>query len=475
MKTRLLCALLLVGFVAVSAAVAAPASRLNVLYIIADDLNDNLGCYGHAVVKSPHLDALAARGMRFDRAYCNYPVCNPSRASFMSGRRPDTTRVVDNSTPTRAFVKDAIFMPEAFRQQGYRSMKVGKIYHTGDEFEDPRSWDVDVREDKTAKNPPAAQIIRQQGKGGVVLRARDEDTWDGFVARKAVTLLEETVRGGQPFFLAVGFRRPHTPYIAPEKYFALYNPDQLQPRSGPPEHLAKIPKIALTYNLPRGDRFPTDRPGDTMAAYYASISFMDAQVGVLLAAMDRLKLWENTIVVFHGDHGYHLGEHGGLFHKLNLFEETTKVPLIVAAPGAARGVTAGLVELVDLFPTLAGMCRVKMPGDLEGTSFAPLLENPRQPWKRAVFTVVSRDGVSFQPSKGYNPAWLGRTVFDGRHRFTTWPDGSLELYDHRNDPYEYENLAPDARQQAKVAEMKKLLDGGWQAGRPATNGNRTSE
>lgn len=466
MKLPLLSAAALLGALAFSPAAAAPAARLNVLYILADDLNDNLGCYGHPVVKSPHLDALAARGMRFERAYCNYPVCNPSRTSFLSGRRPDTTRVVDNTTPTRAVLRDAILMPEAFRQHGYRSLKVGKIYHTGDEFEDPRSWDVDIREEKTAKNPPPEQIIRRQGKGGVVLNAADADTWDGFVARKAVSLLEETVRGGQSFFLAVGFRRPHNPYIAPEKYFALYDPDTLQPRSGPPEHLAKIPRIALTYNLPRGDRFPTERPGDTMAAYYAAISFMDTQVGVLLAALERLKLWDNTIVVFHGDHGYHLGEHGGLFHKLNLFEETTRVPLLVAAPGRKAGVTPGLVELVDVFPTLAGLCAVKAPGDLEGTSFAPLLDQPGRPWKRAVFTVVSRDGVSFQPSRGYNPAWLGRTVFDGRRRYTVWPDGSSELYDHGNDPYEYDNLAADPRQQAAVGAMKQLLAGGWKAARP---------
>jgi uncharacterized sulfatase len=475
MKTPLLCAAAIFGLLSISPVGAAPAPRLKVIYIISDDLNDNQGCYGHPVVKSPNIDSLAARGVRFDRAYCNYPVCNPSRTSFMSGRRPDTTQVVTNTTPTRAILKDSVFLPEAFRQQGYRSIKVGKIYHTGDEFEDPRSWDIDIREDKTAKNPPEAQIIRKQGKGGVVLNARDEDTWDGFVARKAVSLLEETVRGGQSFFLAVGFRRPHTPYIAPEKYFSLYNPDALKPRSGPPEHLAKIPKIALTYNLPKGERFPTERPGDTMAAYYASISFMDAQVGVLLQAMDRLKLWDNTIVVFHGDHGYHLGEHGGLFHKLNLFEETTKVPLIVAAPGRKAGVTTGLVELVDMFPTLAGMCGVKPPGDLEGLSFAPLLDKPTQSWKRAVFTVVSRDGVSFQPSKGYNPAWLGRTVFDGRRRYTVWPDGSSELYDHRNDPYEYDNLAPDAGSKSVVAEMQKLMDAGWKAALPLKNGRRDSE
>ena len=465
MKNPLLVAALVLGVVSAAALHAAAPARLNVVYILADDLNDNLGAYGHPVVKSPHLDRLAARGVRFDRAYCNYPVCNPSRASFMSGRRPETTQVVTNATPTRAVLGNAVFMPESFRQQGYRSIKVGKIYHTGDAFEDPRSWDVDIREDRTAKNPPKEQILRTQGSDGIVLRAKDEDTWDGFVARKAVSLLEETVREGRPFFLAVGFRRPHSPYIAPEKYFALYDPDTLKPRSGSPEHLAKIPKIALTYNLPRGERFPAERPGDTMAAYYASISFMDAQVGVLLVALDRLKLWDNTVVMFHGDHGYHLGEHGGLFHKLSLFEETAKVPLIVAAPGRKPGATKGLVELVDVFPTLAGLCGVKPPGELEGDSFAPLLDQPGRAWKRAVFTVVSRDGVAFQPSLPYTPANLGRTVFDGRLRYTKWPDGSRELYDHQNDPFEYDNLAADPRQKELVARMQAVMDAGWKASR----------
>lgn len=459
--------LLLIAVTAVSAPAAAP--RLNVLYVVSDDLNDNLGCYGNPVVKSPNLDRLAARGMRFDRAYCNYPVCNPSRTSFLSGLRPDTTRVINNTTPTREFIKDAVLLPECFRQQGYRTIKVGKIYHTGDgdKFEDPRSWDIDIRENSTAKNPPEGQILRKQGKGGVVLRAKDEDTWDGFVARKAAALMEESVRSGKPFFVAAGFRRPHNPYIAPEKYFALYDPATLRPRPGPPEHLAKIPDLALSYKQARGDKFPTDRPGDTIAAYYAAISFMDAQVGVLLATMDRLKLWENTVVLFQSDHGYHLGEHGGLFHKLNLFEETTKVPLIVAAPGRKPGITSGLVELVDVYPTLAGLCGLKAPENLEGVNFAPLLETPGRAWKRAVFTVISRDGVSFQPSKGYDPAYLGRTVFDGRRRYTAWPDGSTELYDHANDPYEYANLASDAQHRAEIAGMKKLLSDGWKAARPA--------
>ncbi len=380
------------------AASANDLARPNVLFIVSDDLNNSLGCYGNPVVKSPNIDRLAARGMRFERAYCNYPVCNASRTSFLSGRRPETTGVLDNATPTRSHLKDAVFLPELFLQHGYRTIKVGKIFHTGDEFEDPRSWDTDIRETKQAKNPPAEQVLRRQGPKGIVLRAKDEDTWDGFVARRAVELMQEAATSGKPFFVAAGFRRPHTPYIAPEKYYALYHPDELRPRSGPADHLAKIPDLALTYRIGVNPRFPEKRPGDTIAAYYAAISYMDAQVGLLLDALDRLGLTDRTIVIFTSDHGYHLGEHGGLWHKLSLFDECARIPLIVAVPGNKPGTSLRLVESVDLYPTLADLCGLPPPVDLEGTSFKPLLDDPTRPWKQAVFTVVSR------PAKNCSPA-----------------------------------------------------------------------
>jgi len=440
--------------------------RPNVLLIIADDLNTNLGCYGHPSVQSPNIDRLASRGVRFDHAYCNYPVCNASRTSFLSGKRPDTTGIVDNVTPPRTFLKDAVMLPEYFRRSGYNTIKVGKIFHTGDEFEDPRSWDIDIRERGTAKKPPTEQIARTQGKSGVVLKADDADTWDGFVAREAVRLMEKAASGDKPFFVAVGFRRPHSPYIAPEKYFALYEPEKLTPRLGPPEHLQHIPDLALTYRLGAA-KFPEKNPGETMAAYYASISFMDAQVGVLLAALDRLKLWDNTVVVFHSDHGYHLGEHGGLWHKMCLFEETTRVPLIVAAPGAGAGIVSPrLVELVDVFPTLDDLCGLEQPPDLEGLSFVPLLRNPERPWKKAALTVVSR-GKNIDATKKLDATQMGRTVFNGHWRYTQWPDGTSELYDHDSDPFEYKNLATDVAQSANRQEFKSLLENGWQAALPA--------
>ena len=439
--------------------------RLNVLYIVSDDLNTHLGCYGHPIVQSPNIDRLAAYGMRFDRAYCDYPVCNPSRVSFLSGLRTPSTQIVDLATPTRTYLKDAIFLPELFRKHGYRTIKVGKIFHTGDQHEDPRSWDIDIRETTQAKNPPESQILRRQGPSGIVLRANDEDTWDGLVARKAAAFVEQAASESTPFFVAAGFRMPHTPYIAPEKYYALYQPDLLKPRRGPLESLAGVPDQALTYRMGINPKFPEDRPGDTLAAYFSAISYMDAQVGVLLDTLDRLKLWDQTIVVFHSDHGYHLGEHGGLWHKLSLFDECARIPLIVAAPSRSPGSTDRLVEAVDIYPTLAELCQLPAPENLEGTSFVPLLDNPNRDWKTAAFTCVSRPREQGNGKFG-ELSTLGRTVFDGRWRYTEWHDTSVELYDHQSDPFEYRNLAGDSAQSEQLAAMKQRLRAGWQAALP---------
>jgi uncharacterized sulfatase len=445
-----------------------------VLLIVSDDLNNDLGCYGNSVVKSPHIDRLAGRGVRFDRAYCQYPVCNASRTSFLSGRRPATTGVVDNLTPTRANLRDVTFLPQHFRQEGYTTVKVGKIYHTGDEFEDPISWDSDTRETKEAKNPPSNQIAARhalQGSDtnrefqGIVLDAADQDTYDGMLARKSVEFMEKGARGEKPFFLAVGFRRPHTPYIAPKKYFEWYAPQRLAAPAEPADHLKNIPSIAFTYK-PGAERPGPDQARRGRAAYYASLSFMDAQVGVLLDALDRLGLWENTVVVFMSDHGYHLGEHGGLWHKMTLFEESAQVPLIVAAPGKKSNAgSPRLVELVDVYPTLAELCGLPAPESLEGTSFAPLLENPDRVWKKAAFTQVSRGGALVATRK-LDPTKMGHSVRTERWRYTEWHTGDAELYDHDGDPKEYRNLARNPKFSGVVVEMKKLLKDGWKAAAP---------
>ena len=210
---------------AATAVSAAEPQKLNVLFIVADDLNCNLGCYGHPIVKSPNIDRLAARGVRFDRAYCNYPVCNASRTSFLSGRRPDTTGIVDNVTPPRTFLKDAVMLPEHFRRSGYTTMKVGKIFHTGEEFEDPRSWDFDIVENRTSKKPPDEQILRKQGKSGVVLKADDADTWDGVRRPQGGRADRKSRRRATSRFSSpLGSAARTRPTSRREKYFALYEP-----------------------------------------------------------------------------------------------------------------------------------------------------------------------------------------------------------------------------------------------------------
>ncbi len=450
---------------------SAATKRLNVLFIMADDMKNAIGCYGDSLAHTPNVDRLAQRGVRFDRAYCQYPVCNPSRTSLLSGRRPDTTGVVDNVTPSRKQMPDVVFLPQHFRQNGYRTLKVGKIFHTGEGHEDAASWDTDIRETKEAKNPPEAQFVRHQGadKSGIVLSAEDGATWDGFVARKAVELLSAAAAGDQPFFLAAGFRRPHSPYIAPERYFALFPLEKIPPLDEPREHLRAIPPLALTYKN-GAKRLPADERAATAAAYYASTAFMDAQLGVLLDAVDRLNIWDNTVVIFASDHGYHLGEHGGLWHKMTLFEESARVPLVIVAPDKQVNASSALVELVDLYPTLVDLCGLPAATGLEGTSCAPLLDHPDREWKSAAFTVVSRVGDTPATEK-LDAKQLGRSLRTARWRYTEWPDGQRELYDHDNDAREHVNLAAgDAASDhtEMLRELSSQLKAGYKAALPPT-------
>ena len=450
------CFVLIVGLLGLllSTDLAAAADKLNVLLIAVDDMNNDLGCYGHPQVKSPAIDALAARGVRFDRAYCQYPVCNPSRVSMLSGRRPDTTRIYDLQTPPRTHLKDVVFLPQYFRQHGYYTAHIGKIFHTGDAFEDPPSWDHEVRE--TGKHPPAEAVIREQRlerpqKYSVewnILRSTDEQTADGVVAQQADELLERVSQDGKPFFVAVGFRRPHAPYAAPKKYFDLYPVDSIPPLDESPEHLQHIPTSAFTY--PAGTSPITARERAAgVAAYWACITFVDAQIGKVLATVDRLNLWKNTVVVFYSDHGYHLGEHGGMWHKMSVFEESARVPLIIAAPGiTGKGKPSPrLVELVDIYPTLVDLCGLPTPAGLEGQSLRPLLDNPDSPWTDAAYTQVLRGEV------------VGRSLRTSRWRYTEWDGGAngRELYDHDADPKEQRNLADDPQHEATRKELGMKL------------------
>jgi uncharacterized sulfatase len=439
---------------------AAESSRPNIVLIVSYDMNCALGCYGHPVVQSPNLDRLAARGVRFDRAYANYPVCNASRTSFLSGRRPETTQVFTNGRDMRTKLgPDFQFLPEYFQAHGYRTVGVGKVQHTPeqtdsvkyDSFEDPGSEsETEKKERKVSGIPDEARAKNQAARGH-----SDEQEADGIIVRKAVKFLEEP--RDQPLFLAVGLHRPHGPRVAPQKYFDLYPKEKLPLLVEPPGHTAGIPQIALPpqYNPDWSDK----KWRGEWQTYYACASFMDAQVGVLIEAMDRLKLWDNTIVIFFSDHGTHLGEHGGFWGKQSLMEESARVPLLVSAPGRKSGVASPrLVELVDVFPTLTDLCGLPPQAGVEGTSFALLLDEPERPWKKAAFTVSLRN----------NKTDLGRSVRTEQFTFIEWPDRSTQLYNYATDPKEYFNLAKDDHYAQTAAEMKQLLTDGWKAARPPT-------
>jgi uncharacterized sulfatase len=427
------------------------AAPPNVLLIVVDDLNTALGCYGHPVVKSPQIDRLAARGVRFDRAYANYPVCNASRTSFLSGRRPETTQVFTNGRDSRHKLgADCQFLPEYFHAHGYRTIGVGKIQHTPEQFASVR---YDSYEDPGAESEEEKKRRKLEGVSAeartrtrAVRNQTDDQVADGIIVRKAVAFLEEP--HDKPLFLAVGLHRPHGPRVAPQKYFDLYPPKQLPPLVEPPGHAASIPRIALP------PQWYPDRPlrkwQTEWQTYFACVSFMDAQVGVLLDALDRLHLWDNTVVIFFSDHGSHLGEHGGFWGKQSLMEESVRTPLIVCAPGKKAGVSSPrLVELVDVFPTLTSLCGLPLPPGLEGTSFAPLLDDPQRPWKQAAFTVCLRGKTG-----------LGRSLHTETHTYAEWPDGSRQLYDLTSDPKQYRNLANQPEHAALQARLAALLKAG---------------
>lgn len=444
---------------------AAADKRPNVLFIVADDLNNHIGCYGYDV-ETPAIDELARRGMRFDRAYCQDTLCNPSRVSFLSGLRPDKTRVFTLTTHTREHLGDWVMLPEYFRKNGYFTVQVGKIYHTDDGFEDPRSWDIEIRE--TGKQPPADEIVKAgepDGPGGHSidwewLKTADENTPDGIVARKAVGYMERAVADKKPFFLGVGFRRPHAPFAAPKKYFEQYPLEAVKLADRAPDgHFASLLPAAINYPAPKTP-LPEKEQREVIAAYHACTTFMDAQVGVLLHALQRLQLWDSTIIVFIGDHGYHLGEHGGLWHKLSLFEESARVPMIIYAPRmkATGKPCSRLVEMIDLYPTLVSLCGLPTGKGLDGIDLSPLLDDPTRPSKPAAYTVVGRAN---DPSVNQSQVmdFLGRSVRTDRWRYTEWDGGKrgVELYHHDHDPHEWNNLANDPRYADTVRQLKRQL------------------
>ncbi len=469
--------------------------RPNVLFIVVDDLRPELGCYGSGLVKTPHIDGLARRGMVFSRAYCQQAVCNPSRASLMTGLRPDTLRVWDNEIHFRKRNYGIMTLPQLFLNNGYESIQVGKIFHNT--LPDPPSWsqpETVIPVNNTYMSPEtkarqqeraaaAKKIGRSQAWIDAYIRgpateaydAPDALYWDGAAAGAAIAKLWE-FRKRTPFFLGLGFIKPHLPFVAPKRYWDLYKREDIPlpqnyflPKGAPRFAINFLTELASYEDFvqipnPTEGQLSQDQARLLKHGYYACVSFIDAQIGRVLEALEHLKLRENTIVVLLGDHGWKLGEHGG-WGKLTNFECDTRSTLIISAPGQpnAGGSTPALVELVDIYPTLCELAGLEKPQNLEGLSLVPLFQNPSRPWKTAVFSQFAR---------GFFNRFMGRAVRTDRYRYVEWRDRldrrlvARELYDHETDPLENENIASMPGNEELLKRLAQTLSQGWQAAKP---------
>ena len=449
-------------------AVRADEPRPNVLLIMSDDLNNMLGCYVDPLAQTPHIDKLAARGVRFDRAYCSFPLCGPSRNSMLTGLYPNSTGILNNGQIFRQTIPKQVSLPQAFRQAGYFAGRIGKLYHYNvpnsigtNGHDDPGSWELELNPagvDRLEEHPKIFSLTPGSFGGTLSWYAspkRDEHHTDGLMAQDAEWVLERCAKQkDRPFFLAVGFFRPHTPYVSPQEYFELYPEKEMPVVEGVKEDQADIPRPALASYKKEQDKLTDDLRRQCRQAYLASISFMDAQVGKVVAALDRLGLADNTIIVFTSDHGYHMGEHG-LWQKQSLFEESSRVPLLIVTPKSpqAGSVAKSPVSHVDLFPTLIELCGIKAPDNLQGQSLAAMLKDPSAVGRGWALTQVVRGG-GMEGKRTF-----GFSLRTPRWRYTEWDEGRLgrELYDHDADSRELANLADDPKHAKTVAELSKQL------------------
>lgn len=448
------------------------AEKPNVLFIGTDDLRCDLACYGHPLVKTPNLDRLASRGVLFKQAYCQQALCNPSRASLMTGRRPDSLEIWDLPTHFREVDANIVTLPQLFKQQGYFTQNIGKIFHNWrQKIEgDPASWSVPAVM-HYARHDDDQPLLNDNRELPVNLakapRSESRDVpdsayFDGRIADLAVKALQNVKQKQQPFFLAVGFWKPHLPFNPPKKYWDLYKNSSVQPASnpGPPEG---VPQIALhdSREILRAvkGKLTDAQIIELRTGYLAGISYLDAQIGKVLTELDRLGLRENTIIVFWSDHGFHLGEHG-LWCKTSNFENDAHVPLMISVPHmkTAGKTSDALVELLDMYPTLVELCGLPSPGTLEGTSLVPVLKDPTQSVKPAAYTQHPRPAYYKK-----QPENMGVSVRTPRYRYTEWREfktGKViarELYDHTSDPEENTNIIEHPTDQAEFEKAVQLL------------------
>jgi len=467
----------IIAFFSTVAHAAGLPAKPNVLFIVVDDLRPELGCYGVPVVQSPNIDRLARNGVVFDRAYCQQAVCSPSRASLLTGVRPDTTKVYDLTTHFRKALPGVVTLPEYFKTNGYFVQGMGKIFHLG--LDDPASWSVPSTYPKIpasqrgAVDPDAARVSVKDGPPFQAVDVPDNALHDGELADMAITALKGMKDKSQPFFLAVGFIRPHLPFISPQKYWDLYDPAKIElapnpfrPTNAPSYAFAAKDEVRSYAGAPAGQHIPDDYARQLKHGYYAAVSYVDAQIGRVIDELDRQGLRTNTIIVLWGDHGWKLGEHDAWAKHSNV-ENDTRSPLVVSVPGMAGAGqhTKALVEFVDVYPTLAELAGLPLSKNLEGASFKPLLANPTQPWKAAAFSQYPRT-VGKQKLMGY-------TMRTDRYRFTRWVHAAdhtkvtaVELYDEQTDPQENANIVNLPENTELVEKLTKQLLTGWQGAMP---------
>ncbi len=429
-------------------------NQYNVLFILVDDLRPMLGCYGQSEMRTPNIDRIAEQGTLFNRAYCQIPLCNASRASILTGLRPETTRVFSNTTILRERLPNAVTLPQRFKTFGYHTQSVGKIAHKPEMQDEAYSWSVPSWTEPFYVNP-------LENPSWQALDVADDELRDGRTAKSAVGALEK-IRDTR-FFLAVGFHKPHLPFYAPKKYYDLYKDENFRlpsspalPGGAPAIVNGKLEWIREFQDIPDEGTLTDEKILQLIRAYAASTSYMDAQVGRVLNQLNTLKLTEKTVIVLAGDHGFHLGEHGK-WRKNTLFEASLRSPLIVSIPGQTHvGVkTDALVELVDIYPTLCDACQLPIPSQLEGISMIPVIEQPTRSWKTAAFS-----------QKGHR---TGNTMRTKQYRYTEWGrNGSfgVELYDYDTDPDETINIANLPENVELVANLSEQLHAGWQAALP---------
>jgi iduronate 2-sulfatase len=507
------------GTWAISPFAFAATQQPHILFIAIDDLRPELGCYGSPIAKSPNLDRLAADGLLFNRAYCQQAICSPSRASLMTGARPDTIGVVENRAYFRDLNPDIVTLPQQLIAHGYETVYCGKIYHA-QMVDKEKSWSRGPAWNKMTKKRqstaggyalPENQAIRaanakkmlakygKEDSGGLIhgpaYEAADVADWaygDGFNTELAIATLKSHLswKPNKPLFLALGFIRPHLNFIAPKTYWDMYDPKDIQlstqtqpPRDGAATGIHASFELRTRHGIPKHGPIGNDLARTLLHGYYACVSYVDAQIGKMIAALEEAGIRDNTIIIVWGDHGWHLGEMG-IWGKATNYEIATRVPLMIWTPNmTARGKTSNaLVELLDIYPTLCELAGVPLPGHLEGKSFVPLLSDPDQPWKPAALSQFPnpalREWAANPLSAGMRQTFFGplieevegriasqqgdswdRDLFENhlmgysmrtdRYRLVSWRDHRntlgaplyVELYDHQNDPIESENIA----------------------------------